>query len=216
MVPMADLAPRWGVTPNTVSRRLAFLKIKPIRQGNFRFLTAEQLELAEALHHHILSGKPQESFPRPDGADASQVVRQVRPQVPAHVAVQVEQLASVSAAIAAALQPPADPLRRARGLAEAADSGLVLTNEDLSGLLGQGVTGWRDGHESYGYAFRRHQQGRQVLWTVTRVLGAGDGATLPPAAVSKGSKRAPGFVACLAPVVEAEATVLSRLELPRW
>jgi hypothetical protein len=59
---MADLSGRWGVTPNTVSRRLAFLGIKPIRQGNFRFLTPEQLELAEALHRHISTGKPMDEF----------------------------------------------------------------------------------------------------------------------------------------------------------
>jgi hypothetical protein len=63
LFPMADLAARWGVTPNTVSRRLAFLQIKPIRQGNYRFLTVEQLELANALHSHVLSGQPMETFP---------------------------------------------------------------------------------------------------------------------------------------------------------
>ena len=59
---MADLADRWGVTPNTVSRRLSFLGIKPIRQGNYRFLDAEQLALAEQFQQHILSGKPMEAF----------------------------------------------------------------------------------------------------------------------------------------------------------
>ena len=62
LVPMTDLAGRWGVTPNTVSRRLSFLGIKPIRRGNFRFLTPEQLDLAEALHRHISIGKPMDEF----------------------------------------------------------------------------------------------------------------------------------------------------------
>ena len=46
LIPMAELAARWAVRPNTVSRRLAFLGIKPIRQGNYRFLTPEQVEQA--------------------------------------------------------------------------------------------------------------------------------------------------------------------------
>lgn len=50
LVPMADLAGRWGITSNTVSRRLSFLGIKPIRQGNFRFITPEQLELASEVN----------------------------------------------------------------------------------------------------------------------------------------------------------------------
>jgi hypothetical protein len=66
--------------------------------------------------------------------------------------------------------PAADPLLRALGLAEAADSALVLTTTDLAALLGQGVASWRTGHEAYGYRFERHQQGRQVLWTVIRAI----------------------------------------------
>jgi hypothetical protein len=62
LIPMADLAARWGITANTVSRRLSLLGIKPIRQGNFRFVTAEQLVLGDELQQHILSGKPMELF----------------------------------------------------------------------------------------------------------------------------------------------------------
>lgn len=62
LIPMADLAGKWRVTANTVSRRLAFLGIKPIRQGNYRLLTPEQLDLAEALHRHISAGMPMDQF----------------------------------------------------------------------------------------------------------------------------------------------------------
>jgi hypothetical protein len=62
LIPMAELASRWGITPNTVSRRLAFLGIKPERQGNLRYITAEQLALGDDLQSHIVSGKPMELF----------------------------------------------------------------------------------------------------------------------------------------------------------
>jgi hypothetical protein len=62
LIPMADLAGKWRVTANTVSRRLAFLGIKPIRQGNCRLLTPKQLDSAEALHRHIFAGMPMDQF----------------------------------------------------------------------------------------------------------------------------------------------------------
>ena len=98
LTPMAELAARWAITPNTVSRRLSFLGIKPIRQGNFRYLTPEQLEIAQALHDHVISGKPMEDFPRPDSDDARQVTRQVKDggQVVRQVA-GLEQLAALIA-----------------------------------------------------------------------------------------------------------------------
>ena len=63
-------------------------------------------------------------------------------------------LAELVAVIREAVSAPAsDPILRARGLAEAADSAMVLTTTDLAALLGQGVTAWRSGHEAYGYRF---------------------------------------------------------------
>ena len=49
MVPMAGLAAEWAVNANTVSRRLKHLGIKPERQGNLRFITAEQKALGDQL-----------------------------------------------------------------------------------------------------------------------------------------------------------------------
>ena len=65
LIPMAELSSRWAITPNTVSRRLAFLGIKPIRQGNYRFLTPEQVEQAQKLHEHLSSGKQLDMFIKP-------------------------------------------------------------------------------------------------------------------------------------------------------
>lgn len=183
MVPMADLANEWGVSANTVSRRLSFLGVKPIRQGNFRFITSEQKQLADQLQDHILSGKPMEAFPRPDGDSSALVARRVAP--PAQV--------ELMQAMAAALQPPADPLARARGLADAADHQLVLTTDELIALGVKGVDGFADGDEAYGYRFSKHRQRGRVLWTVQRVIAmvAGD-------PVQSNGPRAVGFAAHVA------------------
>lgn len=207
LFPMADLAQRWAVTPNTVSRRLAFLGIKPERQGNLRYLSSDQLALGQQLHEHITSGKPMESFPRPDQPEGGLVARRVAG--PGLVAGQVD-LATLGLQQALAqLVPPApvvDPLQRARGLAEAADSGLVLTTGDLAQLLGQGVSSWRDGHQAYGYRFNRHKQGVQVLWTVARALALSTSpATSTTYGTSPATSRAVGFLA--APEARSYITV---------
>jgi len=195
LTPMADLAGRWGVTANTVSRRLAFLGIKPIRQGNYRYLTPDQLDLAEQLHQHILSGKPQDSFPRPEADGQTGLVPRQVPRgglVPRQVS---EPLI---------FQPAPDPLARARGLAEAADRALVLTNDELEALGVKGASGWREDKDAYGYRFRRHKQGRIVLWTVERALGSP--AVLPASTTSHATSRSVGFHAA---VIDADYWVVS-------
>lgn len=217
LTPMAELAGRWGVTPNTVSRRLSFLGIKPIRQGNFRFLDPEQLELAEQLQQHILSGRPMESFPRPEqDGEGGQVVRQVRQ--PAHVAGQVEQVAALAAALAQVLPPPpADPLARARGLAEAADNGLVFENSELRALGVRGVAGSTDAVvDAHGYRFRRHQPGgpgSTVYWTVERVLGQPAASRTTSAGASPTTSRPVGFLG--APEARSVVTVQA-ISLPAF
>lgn len=62
LFPVADLSHRWSITPNTVSRRLAFLNIKPVRRGNFRFITQNEFDLANRLHFHIQTGQPMATF----------------------------------------------------------------------------------------------------------------------------------------------------------
>jgi hypothetical protein len=189
---MADLASEWGVSSNTVSRRLSFLGIKPIRQGNYRFLTPEQKQIGDELQDHIISGKPMEAFPRPSG-ESSQITRQVAPQVARQVSGQVE----LVAALASALQPQADPLSRAKGLAEAADHALVLTTDELVALGVKGVDGFADGDEAYGYAFSKHRQRNRTLWTVERTIGTSNLAG--PKAVQSSGPRSVGFAAHISP-----------------
>jgi len=211
LTPMADLAGRWGITANTVSRRLSFLGIKPIRQGNYRFITAEQLALGDELQQHVLSGKPLEAFPRPDQPEGGLVARRVA--APAQVAGQVDQITALVAAITAAQPTPAvDPLQRARALADAADHGLVLDNSELKALGVRGVAGAQDDQEAHGYRFRRHQpkgEGTAVLWTVERVLGQ----RATTSATSPATSRSVGFLA--EPPVAARQTInVSAVSLP--
>jgi hypothetical protein len=105
-------------------------------------------------------------------------------------------IAAVAAAMAqAAPTPPEDPLRRARGLAEAADNGLVLTTDDLVALGVKGVDGFADGDLAYGYVFHRHRQRNRTLWTIERaIVKSKPGFSLPASSSSSDSPRV-GFAA---------------------
>ena len=198
LTPMAELAGRWGITANTVSRRLAFLGIKPERQGNLRYITAEQLALGDDLQSHIVSGKPMELFPRADQPEGGLVTRRVSGS--GLVTGQVEQMAAMAAAMAAAMPvAPVDPLRRAKALAEAAELGVALSSMELAEVLGMSpatVSSWADGHQPRpGFKLLRCKQkpGGAVWWVVQR-----DGATASIRAIAgAASGRSVGFGACL-------------------
>ena len=198
LTPMAELASRWGITANTVSRRLAFLGIKPERQGNLRYITAEQLALGDDLQSHIVSGKPMELFPRADQPEGGLVTRRVSGS--GLVTGQVEQMAAMAAAMAAAMPAaPVDPLRRAKALAEAAELGVALSSLELAEVLGMSpatVSSWADGHQPRpGFKLLRCKQkpGGAVWWVVHR-----DGATASIRAIAgAASGRSVGFGACL-------------------
>lgn len=194
LVPMADLSERWAVTANTVSRRLSYLGIKPIRQGNYRFLTPEQLEVAQALHDHILSGKPQDTFPV---AESGLVTRQVKSgsQVTRQVA-GLEQLAAMIAERSAEQQSPSDPLKVARALVEAAELGVALNTRELAEALGfspETVGSWKDGHSPRpGFTLHRQKAGNTVWWTVIRESNEASVKVLP----SADKRPQVGFGAC--------------------
>jgi hypothetical protein len=144
--------------------------------------------------------------PMSDLAALVSAISQVAATPAADPLARARDLAALVSAISqvAAMQPAADPLARARGLAEAADNGLVLTNDDLSSLLGQGVSSWRDGHLAFGYAFRRHQQGRQVLWQIARAITTTSRPALTAAVGTRNRKV--GF--STPEVIEAQVRVL--------
>jgi hypothetical protein len=201
---MADLAARWGITANTVSRRLSFLGVKPERQGNHRYITAEQLALGDELQQHILSGKPQEAFPRADRSEGAMVQRrsaQVAPQV-----APADQLAALAQALGQLNTPPADPLRLAKALAEAADLEVPLSSAELAEVTGvkPGTIGnWRDGHSPRpGFTLSRTKQGGTVWWLVLRTTPTSPVRELPS---SRANSRQVGFGA----VVEASYSVIS-------
>jgi hypothetical protein len=102
-----------------------------------------------------------------------------------------------------------DPLARAKGLAAAADAGLVLTTDELVALGVKGIDGFVDGDFAYGYCFHKHNQRNRTLWTVERVIVTRHTQTAPLTTTS--TMRPVGF----AGAIEASyRTMVSHVELP--
>jgi len=110
---------------------------------------------------------------------------------------------------------PADPLRTARLLAEAADLGITLSTAELAEAIGVShgtVNKWSDGHSPRpGIVLRRHQEaaGNLIWWAVERTAGS---AHLVPArqlSDSTGMGRPVGFAA----VIEAHVVDVTGSDL---
>jgi hypothetical protein len=128
--------------------------------------------------------------------------------------VPADHLTAALAAIVSQQQvpPPADPLRTAKALAEAAELGVALSTAELAGVLGMAVgtvRGLADGHcPRPGFTLRREKAGNAVWWMVER---PGRSHTVPAVTGTAGG-RSVGF---LAEPTAARATVnISAVTLP--
>lgn len=160
LTPMAELSTRWGINSNTVSRRLRFLGIKPIRKGNFRFLDPDQMVLAEALQAHILSGKPMDDFPRPDGESTAITrneddSRQVARLVP-ETALLEEMAKALAVLQRQSLPAEPSPSEQVEAMERAAQKGLPHTQKEMSKLIGREI-GPKDDQISPRPGFKLHR-----------------------------------------------------------
>ncbi len=208
-LPLRDVEARWGISRNTLKSRAAALGIDLIRVSSTDTRwPAAYVDLGDQLHDHLQSGGTLKDFPgaKPVSADAG------NSKALAKIA-DAELIATAVAAVLAththSLPASAvDPLARAKGLADAADAGLVLTTDELVALGVKGIDGFADGDLAYGYRFHKHSQRNRVLWTVERAIAkpvsAGNLTPLTPS-------RPVGF----AGAIEASyRTISAHVELP--
>lgn len=152
---------------------------------------------------------------RDDGPGQIETIPDDRPE--RNQIVPVDQLTAALAAIVSQQQgtPPADPLRTAKALAEAAELGVALSTAELAGVLGMAVgtvRGLPDGHSPRpGFTLRRQKAGNAVWWIVAR---PGHSQTVPAVTGAAGS-RSVGFLAD-APPAERRTIDVSAIRLPHW
>ena len=182
-ISIRDLEQRWGLSRNGLKARARALGVELVRvSSTCTVWPGDFVELGDRLDDHLRSGNPLATFPglAPVTESSTATITKKEDATTALVA-------AVAAAMAqAAPKTPEDPLRRARGLAEAADAGLVLTTDDLIALGVKGVDGFADGDEAFGYRFSKHRQRNRTLWTIERSIGKSKpGFSLPASSSGK-------------------------------
>ena len=200
-VSIAELERKWGISRNALKARAKALGVELQRKGpTLTVWPGDRVADGDRLDAHCKAGGSLASFPGAvavtshGGSDLA-----VTPE-PAVTSQDVSQLAVLAAALAAAMpSAPADPLRRAKALAEAAELGVALSSLELAEVLGMSpatVSSWADGHQPRpGFKLLRCKQkpGGAVWWVVQR-----DGATASIRAIAgAASGRSVGFGACL-------------------
>jgi hypothetical protein len=210
-VPLRDLEQRWGLSRNGLKARARALGVELKRiSSTLTVWPGDFVDLGDQLDAHLASGKPMGTFPAlapTDGTTANTASSITKASGTEGLALAIAQaMAKTTLSLPV---PPIDPLRRARGLAEAADAGLVLTSADLTKLGVSGINKFQDGEREYGYVFHKHKQKNIDLWTIERAIGKPATASNATALTSRPSI---GFGA-----IEAQFKTLSTIvELPKF
>ena len=194
---LKDLEMEWGLSRNGLKSRARALGVELKRLSpTVTVWPGEFIDLGNQLNDHIKAGKPLQLFP---GLAPSSAINKVA-IVPSAI-VKEPAISSL----------PADPFKRARGLAEAADNALVLTSDELSAIGVKGVQSFANNDLAYGYQFMKHEQRNRVLWTVRRAIARPDDSLMPPLN-QQAPKRIAGFNA---EILEAKFNCISStIELP--
>ncbi len=196
---LKELELEWGLSRNGLKSRARALGV-PLKRltSTLTVWPGEYIDLGNQLNEHIKAGKPMQLFPGLAAAANSAITK----------------AANLSSAITKETTTsslPADPFKRARGLAEAADNALVLTSDELSSIGVKGIQSFANNDLAYGYQFQKHEQRNRVLWTVRRAIARPDDSFIPPLN-QQAPKRIAGFNA---EVLEAKFySVSSTIELP--
>jgi len=215
-LPIRELEAKWGITRNALKSRAAALGVDLIRVSSTdtRWPSA-YIDLGDQLHEHLQGGGAMKDFAGAKPVTASTTATTAKlAKADSHEALAATVAAVLAATTSSLPAAAADPLRRAKALAEAADNALVLTTDELVALGVKGIDGFADGDLAYGYLWQRHSQRNRVLWTVHRAIAPREAAVsagiAPALTPAKGDKRV-GFDVAAAITLEPVESCGSRL-----
>jgi hypothetical protein len=149
--PVSQLQSRYSIGKQAVYNRLDALDIKPSKEGNRSYLTADQVRLLDDLHEHIKAGGTMADFPGislPQLEMGSPLDRVESPLDAVETSITAAaNFADLVKAIASVVQPT-DPLRYMEVLERAAEKGWLLTTAEVRELIGVKPTAAK-GEDSY-------------------------------------------------------------------
>lgn len=234
---LQECCERWGVNSrNSVKARAAALGIELRRESSTRTVwPREDVPLGDELHEHLQTGGTMRDFPGAVMPSANGTITTV------NKAAVTASAGGSDAMMLAVLQlmqqqqeaQPPKALARARYMAMAADEALPLTNDELADLIGlpvEDVQKMAKGSKVYGFELLRvgtaPTKGNpdRRAWILKRIVAhksPGDlvdvseaiSAASAVTPVTAELKRTPGFIAA---TIDAETTVMSRVELPAF
>ena len=186
--PVSQLQSRYSIGKQAVYNRLDALDIKPFKEGNRSYLTADQVRLLDDLHEHIKAGGTMADFP---GISLSQLemgspldrLESPLDRVESPLDRLESPLDAVETSITAAanfgelvraiaaIVQPTDPLRYMEVLERATEKGWLLTTAEVRELIGVKPTAAK-GEDSYQrgcWAFTKAGKvGSQTAWRVSK------------------------------------------------
>jgi hypothetical protein len=148
--PVSQLQNRFSIGKQAVYNRLDALDIKPFKEGNKSYITADQLQLLDRLHEHINQGGTMAEFPKSTASPVDSLkspvdksdspVEIVETGMNLSTANNLEALVQVVStgvekAIATSTEAKS-PLWYMVELKRAADEGWLLTTKEVKDLIG--------------------------------------------------------------------------------
>lgn len=176
-VSTAYLLKRYNLNSRTaLLNRLSALEIKPVREGNRFFVSADEMDKLDTLNHCLKRGNSLAecvievktgSFSKfdedPMNNSTSFSVVSAQPNI--------AQPITAASPLVIQLLPAPDPMQTLRSLQEAADKGWVLPTSQLLPLLGLKSCPSYVIFSRRGFVFERMQRnGREIEWRIKKQL----------------------------------------------
>ena len=165
--PVSELQNRSNIGIQAVYNRLEALSIKPNKEGNRSYITADQVRLLDDLHSHIKAGGTMTNF---TPGSIERVNRPVSPVGASSLPLQAANFEELVRAIAAVIKPT-EPLQYMEVLERAAEKEWLLSTSEVRALIGVKPK-TKKGEDTYkrgSWLFVKSGKiGGQTAWRVTK------------------------------------------------
>lgn len=170
--PVSELQSRFNLGKQAVYNRLDALDIKPFKSGNRAYITADQLQLLDRIHEHLIQGGTMADFqPSQRSKSPLDTLDSSSGLLDNNLEVLVKLIAGAASQTIASTIPTRSPLWYMSELEEAQTQGWLLTTSEIQKLIGvkpttaKGTSTYQRGSFSF---VKAGKIGTQTAWKVTK------------------------------------------------